>query len=92
MVMAKIREKIWVLRLRKLAKKVISECFECKRFRAQPASTPTPGLLPKFRTEQSTPFDVIGVNIAAPVKYIKKRKEEKSYIVLYSCTLTRLCI
>ena len=88
-VMAKVRERYWVPRLRKLVKKIISNCWECKRFRAQPASAPAPGLLPKCRTTQSNPFDVIGVDFAGPVKYRKKNKEAKSYIVLYSCSLTR---
>ena len=41
------------------------------------------------RTEQSAPFQVIGVDFAGPVKYRNKRTEAKSYIVLFSCSLTR---
>ena len=51
-VMAKIREMYWIPRLRRLTKKVISDCWGCKKFRAAPAQTPPPGLLPKVRTEQ----------------------------------------
>ena len=46
--------------------------------------------MPKSRTEGSTPFDVIGVDLAGPIKYGGKCKtEEKVYVVLYSCCLTR---
>jgi hypothetical protein len=100
MVMAKVREKYWVPRLRKLAKKVISSCYGCKKFRARPANAPPTGptgllstgptgLLPKCRTEQSTPFAVIGVDFAGPVKYRLRGREAKSYVALFSCSLTR---
>ena len=46
--------------------------------------------MPKSRTEGSTPFDVIGVDLAGPIKYGGKcKKEEIVYVVLYSCCLTR---
>ena len=46
--------------------------------------------LPRERTEVNTPFNVIGVDFAGPVKYRDKRKEEQiAYVVLYSCSLTR---
>lgn len=36
------------------------------------------------------PFNVIGVDFAAPVKYCNKYKGiRKAYVVLYSCCLTR---
>ena len=89
MVMAKVREKYSVPRLRKLAKKVISSCYGCKKFRARPANAPPTGLLPKCRTEQSTPFAVIGVDFAGPVKYRLRGREAKSYVALFSCSLTR---
>ena len=66
MVMAKVKEKYWILRLRKLAKKVISGCYGCKKFRARLATPPPPSLVPKCRTEQSGPFQVIGVNFVGP--------------------------
>ena len=77
----------WVPRLRKVVKKVLSKCYGCKIFRARPANAPTSGLLPKCRTEQATPFQVIGVDFAGPVKYLHKKKEAKSYT--FSCSLTR---
>ena len=89
MVMAKAKEKYWIPRLRKLAKRVISGCYGCKKFRARPANPPPPGLVPKCQTEQSALFQVIGVDFAGPVKYRNKRTEAKSYIVLFFRSLTR---
>ena len=88
--MAKIREKFWIPRLRKLTKHVLKSCWGCKRFRATPFTNPPIAPLPTDRTHGSSAFDVIGVDFAGPIMYRKQRKKEaKAYVVLYSCSLTR---
>ncbi|XP_068734462.1 uncharacterized protein [Montipora capricornis] len=88
--MTKVREKFWVPRLRKLVKKTVKNCSGCKRFQAVALKNPPTAPLPSERTEGTTPFNVIGVDFAGPVKYRSKRKEErKAYVNLYSCSLTR---
>ena len=43
-----------------------------------------------LRTEGSTPFEVIGVDFAGPIKYrIRAKTEGKAYLALYACSLTR---
>ena len=39
----------------------------------------------------TNPFSVIGVDFTRPVKYLqrKSKKEQKTYIVIYSCSLNR---
>ena len=88
--MAKIRELYWIPRLRSLAKRVIGQCYRCKRFQAQALSKPPPGLLPTLRTEGSRAFESVGVDFAGPIRYRRKGKvESKAYLVLYACCLTR---
>lgn len=88
--MTRVRERYWVPRLRKLAKQVVKACSGCKRFQATALAAPPPGLLPTDRTEGNTPFKVIGVDFAGPLKYRVRSKEEgKAYLVLYACSLTR---
>ena len=88
--MAKVREKYWVPRLRRLVKKLRGGCYGCKRFRAKAYQTPPPGNLPKNRTEGSRPFQVIGVDFAGPIRYTSRAKtESKAYLALYACSLTR---
>ena len=76
--MARVREKSWpwIPRLRKLTKRVVGKCSGCKRLQAVAFANPPPGPLPRERTEGNTPFNVIGVDFAEPVKYPDKRKEE----------------
>ena len=57
--MAKVRERFWVPRLRKLVKSILKSCWKCKRFRAIPAQSPHPGILPRERTEGNMLFNVI---------------------------------
>ena len=88
--MAKVRERFWVPTLRKLVRTIIKSFWGCKRFRAIPAQSAPPGLLPRERQEGNTPFNIIGVDFAGPVKYLQKpKREQKAYLVLYSCSLTR---
>ena len=88
--MAKIREKYWIPRLRRLTKRVISECHGCKRFHVTALANPPTGNLPKERTEGSVPFKSIGVDFAGLIKYFSKNKSEmKAYILLFACSSTR---
>ena len=86
----KVRERFSVPRLRKLVKSILKGCWGCKRFRTIPAQSPPPGLLLRERTGGNTPFNVIGEHFAGPVKYLQKpKREQKAYVVLYSCSPTR---
>ena len=90
MTMEKIREKCWIPHLRRLTKRVINECVECKRFQVTALANPPTGNLPKERTEGSVPFKSIGVDFAGPIKYFSKKKREmKAYIPPFECSLTR---
>ena len=88
--MAKVRETHWAPRLRQLVKRLIKRCYECKRFHAVAHSNLPPGNLPQDRTVETTPFQVVGVDYAGPVKYrVSRNREGKAYIVLYACSLSR---
>ena len=74
MTMAHIREKYWIPRLRRLARKAIKGCYGCRRFQAKALEQPSTGLLPRDRTEGSRPFQTLGVDFAGPLKYKKRNK------------------
>ena len=88
--MAFIRRDYWVPRLRQLTKKVINDCFGCKKFQAKAFGSPPPGNLPIDRTMGSAPFQVLGVDYAGPILHkINKKRDGKAYILLFACSLTR---
>ena len=70
--MAKIREKYWIPRLRRLKKRMINEYHRCKCFPATAITNPPTGNLLKERTK--VPFKSIGVDFAGPTKYFSKNK------------------
>ncbi|XP_068726453.1 uncharacterized protein [Montipora capricornis] len=74
--MVKLRERYWVPRLRKLAKRITRTCHGCRRFQAKAYSSPPPGNPQRERTEEKNPFHVIGVDYAGPLKYRVKSKME----------------
>ena len=92
--MAKIREKSWIPRLRRLTKRVINECLGCKRFQVTALASPPTGNRPKERTEGSVPFKAIGVDLAGPIEYFSKNKGEmKANILLYvRCSTCAVCL
>ena len=88
--MAKVGEDFWVPKLRSVTKQIRKNCYGCTRCQLQPAPIPSPGNLPLERSEGNMPFSVVGVDFAGPIKCKGKGKSEvKSYIILYTCTLTR---
>ena len=88
--MAHVRQEYWIPRLRQLAKNVVNHCYGCKKFHVTKLQNPPPGNLPVDRTEGTFPFQVVGVDYAAPITYkISKKKEGKAYILLFACSLTR---
>ena len=90
MTMAKVRERYWVPKLRRLVKHVRSKCYGCLKFRAGAYEKPPPGKLPSTRTQGTTPFQVVGVDFAGPIRYVTRNKaERKAYLLLYGCSLTR---
>ena len=88
--MAYIRKTYWIPKLRYLTRKVVRQCYGCKRFHATTLNSPPPGNLPIDRTEGSTPFQATGVDYAGPILYkATSKKEGKAYILLFTCSLTR---
>ena len=94
-IMADVRKKFWIPKLRSLAKSVVHNCEKCKRYRVKPLAPPKTGKMPIFRTEFSPPFTVVGVDFAGPLLYKIGQKSKndpdknKCYIALFTCATTR---
>ena len=88
--MTEIRKRFWIPRLRRLVKGIRYHCYGCKRFHASSFSNPPPGNLPVDRSEGTKAFQVVGVDFAGAITYLKqKTKGAKSYILLFACSLSR---
>ena len=62
-------------------KAIRSKCRGCKRSAATPVVKPMPGKLPRNRTTGGAAFELIGTDF--------NKRERKSYLVIFSCSLSR---
>ena len=74
--MAKVRERFWVPRLRRLVKKPTGSCNGCKKFQAKAYQVPPPGSLPITRTQGSIPFQVVGLDFGERIRLQQSPKKE----------------
>ena len=92
MMMAFIRKKFWVPRLRTVLKKLKRSCETCKIMATQLYPKPSIGRLPDYRTTASYPFFITGVDFVGPffTKADDDQQENKAYIVISSCAMSRV--
>ena len=81
-----IRQKYWIIGLRRMAKSEVKLCFQCQRIQATACNQQSPNL-PKERVTKQHPFAVTGVDFAGPL-YVTDT-DEKHYICLYTCMTIR---
>ncbi|XP_055924416.1 uncharacterized protein LOC129956519 [Argiope bruennichi] len=83
--LARLKEKFWIIRAKRLVKQVLSECVICKRYKAKHLEVPF-APLPKNRVTQTKVFEITGVDYAGPL-YLKSKG--KAWIVLFTCAVYR---
>ncbi len=87
--LAELRSRYWVTQGRQYVKRVINNCFICRKLEGKPYNAPAVAPLPEFRVTEAPPFSRVGVDFAGPV-YIKKQGNmEKAWIALFTCCITR---
>lgn len=84
--LTEIREKYWIIRGRQVVKNTINKCLICKRFNSSHGVQVT-APLPATRIEESPPFSTVGIDFGGPL-YVKN-SDEKHYIVIFTCAVTR---
>jgi len=92
LLIASLREKYWIPRIRYLVKTVIHECLTCYRFKAQ-ATRQLMGELPSTRLQPSRPFLTTGVDYAGPISLRlgppRSKTIIKEYIAIFVCFVTK---
>lgn len=83
-----IREYIWPVSGRRLARRIVKSCVTCRRFSNQ-ALLPMMGQLPSQRVTPSYPFHTVGMDFAGPFTILNKKgrgaKTSKCYLCLFIC-------
>ncbi|XP_037037370.1 uncharacterized protein LOC119075084 [Bradysia coprophila] len=82
---AKLREKFWIVKTRLAVKRITSKCVVCKRFNQQPATVPI-SPLPENRVKDAKAFEVSGIDLAGPL-FLKNGS--KVWIVIFTCGVYR---
>jgi Pao retrotransposon peptidase./Putative peptidase (DUF1758)./Integrase core domain./Protein of unknown function (DUF1759). len=89
---ALIRERFWILSLRRILRTTIHRCAICHRSRAATLQPPMSSL-PSFRVRPVRPFTTTGVDFAGPfnvrVPRLRKPLISKGYLCLFVCASTK---
>ena len=86
---ASVRQRFWPVKCRQLAKKVIFECFDCRRSKVKPA-VPVMSDLPTQRvTGNIRPFQCTGLDFFGPIVVKRARSRIKRWGCIFTCLVTR---
>ncbi|XP_049875992.1 uncharacterized protein LOC126373761 isoform X2 [Pectinophora gossypiella] len=88
LLLASIRERIWPLGGRELARRTARSCIKCRRISAQPLHN-IMGNLPAQRITPDYPFSTVAVDFAGPFMITDRKgrgcKITKAYLCLFIC-------
>jgi len=84
-IICNLREKFWIISLRKVIKTVISNCVICKRQRTKRMESEAPPL-PSNRVRDASVFEIVGIDFAGPL-YL--RGGGKGWICIFTCAVYR---
>ncbi|XP_041970752.1 uncharacterized protein LOC121727140 [Aricia agestis] len=88
-VLNELRQRYRIINARKTIKSVSSSCAGCRRFKGRPVLPPT-GDLPLERLNHHTrPFTFTGLDYFGPFAVAVGRRQEKRYVALFTCLVTR---
>lgn len=92
LLLSHIREELWPISGRNLARKTLFQCVKCFKAKPKPLQ-PIMGNLPEGRVSPSPPFHIVGIDYAGPfiIKDRKGRgsKQSKCYLCLFVCFATK---
>ena len=87
-VLARLREKYWIVGANSAVRQLISSCVTCRRNRAPPQDQKMADL-PPDRLTPAPPFIYVGVDFFGPYVTKEGRKERKRYGALFTCLVSR---
>ena len=86
-----VQQNFYVFGLRDALRSITYRCFDCRRFKGQGLQPPMADLPDiRFPQDQSpVAFTNVGIDYIGPFTVIQQDKEEKAYICLFNCLVTR---
>ena len=92
LLIASLRERYWIPRIRRVVRTVIHKCVTCYKFKAH-ATSQLMGELPSARIQPSRPFRTTGVDYAGPISLRmgtpRSKAITKGYIAIFVCFATK---
>lgn len=80
-----LRERYWILDVRRAVRRVQTACKRCTRYVAKKITAPEPSL-PSNRVRDAAIFEVVGIDLGGPL-YLSD--ERKSWFVVFTCAVYR---
>ena len=87
-VLAKLRERYWIIKANSAVRQLISSCVMCRRIKSTPQDQKMADL-PEDRLTPAPPFTYVGVDYLGPYVTKEGRKERKRYGALFTCLVSR---
>ncbi|XP_070511633.1 uncharacterized protein [Cardiocondyla obscurior] len=84
-IMCHLRERFWIISLRKIARTVIVNCVVCKRQNVKRMECEEPPL-PSDRVRDAKIFEIVGVDLAGPLIL---KGGDKGWICIFTCAVYR---
>ncbi|XP_072171548.1 uncharacterized protein [Diadema setosum] len=88
-VLSLIRQRYWVIRGRLAVRRVLSDCFICKRLRAGPVEQKMADLPADRVAAEKPPFSHVGVDCFGPYMVKQGRSLVKRYGCIFTCLVIR---
>lgn len=87
--LSKLRQNYWITNANAAARKVISKCVVCKRFRGMASEQKMADLPLERITPDHPPFTNVGVDYFGPIEVKRGRTNVKRYGVIFTCMASR---
>ena len=88
-VLSMLRNKYWIVKGRSAVRRVLLDCFTCKRLRANPVDQKMADLPVDRVTPEKPPFSHVGVDCFGPYFVKQGRSQVKRYGCIFTCLVIR---
>ena len=88
-VLSMIRERFWIVKARVAVRRIINECFNCKKRLQRPGLQKMADLPPDRVSYGMPPFTYVGYDCFGPFMVKRRRCQEKRYGVIFTCLAVR---